>query len=46
MKITADANVLLRLVLADDEAQGLIAVEAMEGAVLVAISLQAMCELT
>lgn len=46
MKITADTNVLLRLVLADDEAQGLAAVKAMEGATLVAISLQALCELS
>ena len=43
MKITADTNVLLRLVLADDEAQGLAAVEAMESASLVAISVH--CEL-
>jgi predicted nucleic-acid-binding protein len=45
MKITADTNVLLRLVLADDEAQGLAAVEAMEGASLVAISVHSLCEL-
>ena len=45
MKITADTNVLLRLVLADDEAQGLVAVEAMESASLVAISVHSLCEL-
>ena len=45
MKITADTNVLLRLVLADDEAQGLAAVEAMENASLVAISVHSLCEL-
>jgi predicted nucleic-acid-binding protein len=45
MKITADTNVLLRLVLADDEAQGLAAVEAMEGTSLVAISVHSLCEL-
>ena len=46
MKITADTNVLLRLILADDEAQSLAAVEAMEGASLVAISAHALCELS
>ena len=45
MKITADTNVLLLLVLADDEAQGLAAVEAMESASLVAISVHSLCEL-
>ncbi len=45
MKSTADTNVLLRLVLADDEAQGLAAVEAMESASLVAISVHSLCEL-
>jgi len=45
MKITADTNVLLRLVLADDEAQSLLAAEAMEGAALVAISVHSLCEL-
>lgn len=45
MKITADTNVLLRLVLADEEAQGLAAVEAMESASLVAISVHSLCEL-
>jgi predicted nucleic-acid-binding protein len=45
MKITADTNVLLRLVLADDEAQGLAALEAMECASLVAVSVHSLCEL-
>jgi predicted nucleic-acid-binding protein len=45
MKITADTNVLLRVVMADDEAQSTIAVEAMESADMVAISLQSLCEL-
>jgi predicted nucleic-acid-binding protein len=45
MKITADTNVLLRLVLADDEAQGFAAVEAMESANHVAISGHSLCEL-
>ena len=38
MKITADTNVLLRLILADDETQSLIAVETMERANLVAVT--------
>lgn len=45
MKITADTNVLLRLILADDEAQSLLAVDAMESATLVAISVHSLCEL-
>lgn len=45
MKITVDTNVLLRLVLADDEAQGMIAVETVEAASLVAVSLHSLCEL-
>lgn len=45
MKITADTNVLLRLVMGDDEAQGLAAVETMESAELVAISVHSLCEL-
>ncbi|MGC4080824.1 MAG: type II toxin-antitoxin system VapC family toxin [Vicinamibacterales bacterium] len=45
MKITADTNVLLRLILADDEAQSLTAVETMESASLVAISTHSLCEL-
>ncbi len=45
MKITADTNVLLRALVADDEAQGKVAIKALEGAEMVAISLQALCEL-
>jgi len=45
MRITADTNVLLRLVLADNETQGLAAIETMEGASLVAISVHSLCEL-
>ena len=45
MKITADTNVLLRAVVADDEAQSALAIEALEGADLVAVSLQSLCEL-
>lgn len=45
MKITADTNVLLRLILADDEAQSIAAVEAMENASVVAISVHSLCEL-
>lgn len=45
MKITADTNVLLRLILADDEAQGRAAVETMESANLVAVSVHSLCEL-
>ncbi len=44
MKITADTNVLLRAVVADDEAQSKIAIEALEGATHVAVSLQSLCE--
>ena len=45
MKITADTNVLLRLVMGDNEAQGLAAIEAMENASLIAISVHSLCEL-
>lgn len=44
MKITADTNVLLRAIVGDDEAQSKVAIEALEGADLVAISLQSLCE--
>jgi predicted nucleic-acid-binding protein len=44
MKITADTNVLLRAVVADDEAQNAKAVEALETAEMVAVGLQALCE--
>jgi predicted nucleic-acid-binding protein len=45
VKITADTNVLLRLIMADDEEQALAAVDAMEAASLVAISAHTLCEL-
>ncbi len=45
MRITADTNVLLRLILADDETQSLIAVETMERASLVAVSVHTLGEL-
>lgn len=45
MKITADTNVLLRLIVADDEPQSLIAVETMERANLVSVSVHTLCEL-
>ncbi|MDR3428088.1 type II toxin-antitoxin system VapC family toxin [Silvimonas sp.] len=44
MKITADTNVLVRLVMADDETQNKIAVKAIERASLVAISTHSLCE--
>lgn len=44
MKITADTNVLLRLIVADDEAQTAAAVEALEKADMVAVGLQSLCE--
>jgi predicted nucleic-acid-binding protein len=44
MKITADTNVLLCAVVADDEAQSAKAVEALETAEMVAVGLQALCE--
>lgn len=45
MKITADTNVLLRLVMGDNEAQGTAAIAAMENATLIAISVHSLCEL-
>jgi predicted nucleic-acid-binding protein len=45
MKITADTNVLLRLLLNDDEAQSLMAAKAMSSAERVAISVHSLCEL-
>ncbi|TPP11542.1 type II toxin-antitoxin system VapC family toxin [Rhizobium glycinendophyticum] len=45
MKITADTNVLLRAVVGDDPIQAKAAVEALAEAELVAITLQALCEL-
>jgi predicted nucleic-acid-binding protein len=45
MKITADTNVLLRLVVGDNDAQGAAAIEAMENASLIAISVHSLCEM-
>lgn len=44
MKITADTNVLLRAFVDDEPAQSRAAVDALEGADIVAISLQSLCE--
>jgi predicted nucleic-acid-binding protein len=44
MKIIADTNVLLRAVVADDEAQSILAIEALESAEMVAVSIQSLCE--
>ncbi len=44
MKISLDTNVLLRLIVGDDEAQERTAVEALEKAETVAISVHAFCE--
>ncbi|MDR2839023.1 MAG: type II toxin-antitoxin system VapC family toxin [Azonexus sp.] len=45
MKITADTNVLVRLIMADDEVQNAAAIETIEAASLVAISIHSLCEL-
>lgn len=45
MKIVADTNVLLRLVVDDDDAQSTLAISAMENASVVAISVHVLCEL-
>jgi predicted nucleic-acid-binding protein len=45
MKVTADTNVLLRTIVDDDEAQTTRAVELLETADMVAVSLQTLCEL-
>jgi len=44
MKIAVDTNVLLRAALDDDPSQRRVAVEALESADLVAVSLQSLCE--
>lgn len=44
MRITADTTILLRAFVADDERQAQAAVELLESAELVAISLQSLCE--
>ncbi|MFT3802641.1 MAG: type II toxin-antitoxin system VapC family toxin [Burkholderiaceae bacterium] len=45
MKVTADTNVLVRTIVRDDEAQSARAVELLEQADMVAVSLQTLCEL-
>ncbi len=45
MKITADTNILLRVVVSDDEKQQRTALETLKEAELVAISVHALCEL-
>lgn len=45
MKVTADTNVLLRAIVDDDEAQSARAVDLLERADMVAVSLQTLCEL-
>lgn len=44
MKVTADTNVLLRSIVDDDEAQTTRAVELLEAASMVTVSLQTLCE--
>ncbi|CAZ15831.1 type II toxin-antitoxin system VapC family toxin [Xanthomonas albilineans] len=44
MKVTADTNVLLRTIVEDDEIQTKRAVELLETADMVAVSLQTLCE--
>jgi predicted nucleic-acid-binding protein len=44
VKIAADTNVLLRAMLDDDTAQQQVAIETLEGAELVAVSVQSLCE--
>lgn len=45
MKVTADTNVLLRTIVEDDAAQSARAVDLLEQADMVAVSLQTLCEL-
>lgn len=45
MKIVVDTNVLLRAIVGDDAKQSQAAIEAMEQAEIVAVSLHALCEL-
>ncbi|MFD1556293.1 type II toxin-antitoxin system VapC family toxin [Paraburkholderia silviterrae] len=45
MKVAADTNVLLRAIVDDDEAQTTRAIELLETADMVAVSLQTLCEL-
>jgi predicted nucleic-acid-binding protein len=46
MKIVADTNVLLRAIVGDDAQQSQLAIEALERAELVAVSMHALCEMT
>lgn len=46
MKITADTDVLLRALVADDAKQSQIAVDVLDSADMVAISMQSLCELS
>ena len=45
MKITADANLLLRLVVQDNQSQECAAAQALKSAELVAVSIHTLCEL-
>ena len=45
MKVTADTNVLVRTIVEDDEAQSARAVDLLEQADMVAVTLQTLCEL-
>ena len=45
MRVTPDTNVLVRLIVNDDPVQGLAALQALECAAQVAISIHALCEL-
>jgi predicted nucleic-acid-binding protein len=45
MRITADTNVLLRAIVADEEAQSRSAIEALDSAEMVAVSAHSLCEL-
>ena len=45
MKVTPDTNVLVRLIVNDDPAQGLASLRILESAAQVAISIHALCEL-
>jgi predicted nucleic-acid-binding protein len=44
LKITADTNVLVRAVVADDPAQSQAAIAALRGAEQIAVALPALCE--
>ncbi|GAA0529374.1 type II toxin-antitoxin system VapC family toxin [Pigmentiphaga sp. GD03639] len=44
MKVTADTNIILRSIVDDDEAQTTRAIELLETADMVAVSLQTLCE--